>query len=200
MKKIFIILISLIFISIFFSFQNKNKGTIYILPLGNVTNHDIKIVQNSLISFYGYKCDILNEQSLTKDLYSPSRKRYSADKILNKFNSNKHIIVITSVDITTEKNGSKEWGVFGLGRMPGKVCVVSTFRLKNLKNKQYYEDRLKKISIHEVGHNFGLSHCEFDEHCLMNDAKGTIRKVDSEKIWICDFCRKKLKLFGFFLN
>jgi hypothetical protein len=27
---------------------------------------------------------------------------------------------------------------------------------------------------------------------MMNDAKGTIKQVDAEKVWLCEKCRKQL--------
>ena len=62
---------------------------------------------------------------------------------------------------------NKNWGIFGLGSLSGKNCVVSTARFGN---KHF--DRLSKVSIHEVGHTLGIPHCNSDVNCLMNDAKG----------------------------
>ena len=57
-----------------------------------------------------------------------------------------------------------------------------------------HQDRLSKVTIHEVGHTLGLSHCDLDPKCLMNDAKGKASKVDSEDKVMCEQCRLKIGL------
>ena len=68
--------------------------------------------------------------------------------------------------------------------------MVSTFRLKRKVTEVVFLDRLQKVALHEIGHNLGLEHCTNNPRCLMNDAKGTAKQVDNEKIWFCDQCRK----------
>jgi archaemetzincin len=187
MKKIMFLL----FIVIVFSFKTYTPRTIYIQPLGNVNQKLLNYVKNSVTEFYGYTCIIKPKINLTNDILTASKTRYEASKILNKFNSNQNKIIITEVDIAHRKNSSfPEWGIFGLGLRPGKTCVVSTFRLKKGVTIQQMLVRLKKVSLHEIGHNFGLMHCNKHKNCLMNDAKGTIKQVDKEKIWFCQRCSK----------
>ena len=47
--------------------------------------------------------------------------------------------------------------------------------------------------LHEIGHTFNLDHCDKDERCLMNDAKGTIATLYKEQKWLCPACVKLLK-------
>ena len=50
-------------------------------------------------------------------------------------------------------------------------------------------ERLWKISIHELGHTFGLPHCP-NKGCLMQDAHGTVKTVDEESE-LCGDCRAR---------
>lgn len=59
-------------------------------------------------------------------------------------------------------------------------------------NKKLFFSRLKKICIHEVGHNLGLPHCTTNK-CVMQDAVETIKTVDNESEELCAECRLKIK-------
>jgi archaemetzincin len=48
---------------------------------------------------------------------------------------------------------------------------------------------LVKVALHEIGYNLGMEHCDIDKKRMMNDANGTIKQVDAEKVWLCDKCR-----------
>lgn len=179
-----------------FGFVNSNvksKKIIYIQPLGVVKYEYLKLVEKSVESFYHFECVIKKSVPFTDDLLVKSKTRFSADKILEKFDSNDNCLVLTEKDIATPKGDIPEWGVLGLGYRPGTVCVVSTFRMKKNVSESVINDRLIKVALHEIGHNLGLDHCDNNIHCLMNDAKGTIKQVDNEKIWLCDKCWNIIK-------
>lgn len=192
----------LIFIPFFIltGFLTKEKKTIigkpekitYIQPLGDVNPEYLTVVSESITSFYGYKCVLNSKQDLSDNLLSPSHLRYDGNKILKNFCSNRNILIVTEKDITTKKGSNLEWGVIGLGYRPGSVCIVSTFRLKRNATQAMVHERLKKVSIHEVGHNLGLDHCSYDKKCLMNDANGTITQIDREEIYFCKKCKNQI--------
>ena len=93
---------------------------------------------------------------------------------------------LTSVDISTTKEGHKDWGVMGLGFQPGNACIASSFRISKAKGKE----QLFKISIHELGHTLGLLHCPV-AFCFMRDAKGS--NLTDELLDFCDSCKIRLK-------
>lgn len=187
-----------IFISIFISFCGKNsdfkstKKTIYIQPLGGVEKVYIDSVKSAINKFYGYNCVVLDKLEFTNDILSQSQKRYDANKILKKYNSSKNTLVITEKDITHRKGNISEWGILGLGFQPGKICVISTFRCKKNVTKNVSIERLKKVALHEIGHNLGLPHCGYNHKCLMNDARGTIKQVDKNGYFFCKNCQNLL--------
>lgn len=170
----------------------QEEKVIHITPLGNVDQKHLELVKGYIQNFYGFKCVIDNKEPLTKAILTKSGTRYEANKIIAKYKSNKNILLLTNVDIAyfNKKKNIKEYGIIGLGSLPGKTCVVSTFRLKKFVTEEKMLDRLKKVSIHEVGHNLGLDHCNYDRECLMNDARGTVTQIDRERVWICDNCRR----------
>lgn len=129
--------------------------------------------------------------------YYKPRNRYRADSIIKSLKNNigkdSVIVGLSHSDISTTKNGIKDWGVMGLGYRPGKACVVSDFRLsvKN-KNEQFY-----KLVLHELGHTAGLPHCKV-KSCLMRDAEGG--NPLNEEIGFCENCNKFLKSKGWQLK
>ena len=175
-------------------FANTKPKTIYIHPLGNVNQEHINYIKKSVENFYGYDCIVRSKLNLTKDILAGSSTRYEAGKILKKYNSKENVLLITEKDIAHKKSKEfPEWGIFGLGYRPGTTCVISTFRLKNNVPKAKFLDRLKKVALHEIGHNLGLEHCTNNKECLMNDAGGTVKQVDREKIWFCSECWSLIK-------
>lgn len=172
---------------------------IHILPLGNVDMGYINEIVSGVKKFYGYKCVILHQADLTDDIMTPSKTRYDADAILEKYNSDEYRLIVTEKDIASEneERGIKEWGIFGLGFQPGTTCVVSTYRLKksngHLISRVQLIDRLIKISLHEIGHNLGLEHCTNDSQCMMSAANGSINEVDQERMWLCKKCQSQIE-------
>jgi len=176
----------------------KPTQTIFIVPMGKTSKYDVNYIVNELKQFYKCEVKVLPKVETPSIAKVNGLKKYRAIDILNflttKYKKNNgKVLALTDVDICTDRelNGKvyKNWGVFGLGRLNDKPCVISTNRFKT----NYY-DRLSKVTIHEIGHTLGLNHCNNDRNCLMSDAKGKGGQVDSEKKWMCDKCRKKIKL------
>ncbi len=132
--------------------------------------------------------------------------RYRADSMIlfqkrSKADSIDYVLGVTSSDISTTKKDKygnilqpesryKDWGLFGLGYVPGPSCIVSTYRLG--KSSAKFPSRLVKISLHELGHNLGLPHCTYSEKCVMRDAAETILTIDEVSELLCDHCKSQL--------
>jgi archaemetzincin len=83
--------------------------------------------------------------------------------------------------------------VFGEARLPGKVAIVSSYRIKGTTSNsevELFSVRIVKEAVHELGHTLGLTHCE-NQSCVMyfsNSVSDTDRKGED----YCDECLKKL--------
>lgn len=177
--------------------ENRQNTTFAILPIGLNEKHGYIIdeVEYSIAQKAEFNVVVLNPVSMPKLAYYEPRKRYRAEKILKylkgvKPDSVDYIVAITSEDISTAKNGKKDWGIFGLGYRPGVASVVSLFRLGN--NKKVLTRRVLKITKHELGHNFGLPHCKKSKTCVMSSAEGSIKTVDRVSNIFCKVCQSKL--------
>jgi len=163
-----------------------------ILPLHEIEQEQVDLVANELEKFYNVKTIILNKGELPDSCKNPYKKRYNANKILDylfkiKGNNTNYILALTNKGIATKKEQYNEWGILGLGHRPGPCCVVSTANMG--KNIILQNERLVKVCLHEMGHNFGLPHCESgDSKCLMRNAKGTVKTVDDEEKYLCKYC------------
>jgi archaemetzincin len=171
--------------------------SITLVPLGNVSDSDIKFIKKELEGFYQVPVAVHKRIPLDPKLQVKGTKKYQANLILNFLNSEfkntkGKVLALTKRDICIERelNGvvHKNWGIFGLGIVGGKSCVVSTHRF----GKKNF-GRLSKVAIHEVGHTLGIPHCETSPDCLMGDAKGKGKKLDTKKPQICGKCKAKIK-------
>ena len=209
MKTIF----SLFFLLTLFSCQQKllkkdpENIVVGIQPYGNIPAPILDTVQTALHDIYGFQIVILPKKEIPKSAFVNIKSpRYRADSILDiqerwKPDSLDYLMGLSEYDISMtdrDEKGNikkpihkyKDWGVFGLGSCPGPTCVVSIFRLRKKKN---YIDRLKKICVHEVGHNLGLPHCDVGPTCVMRDANENINNIDKEELDLCQHCWNQLK-------
>jgi archaemetzincin len=171
---------------------------------------DIKYVTNikgEIERYYGVKVKILEGVNLPETAFiNIKSQRYRADSLIAYQKRTKnagvdYIMGLTHKDISITKYDAAgkvrepEWryndfGIMGLAYCPGNSAVVSYFRLKN-KDKARQFGRFKKVTLHELGHNFGLPHC-LNKKCVMTDAVESIKTVDNANSWLCDKCKKKV--------
>jgi archaemetzincin len=84
--------------------------------------------------------------------------------------------------------------VFGEAQLGGTAAVVSTARLLEdveLFGRRLLVERLAKEAVHEVGHAFGLVHCE-TAACVMSRSPA-VREVDDKSTDLCGECRARLR-------
>lgn len=189
-------------------FKNNKIG---IQPIGSFDQKMLEEVRDSLASTYGREVYILPEISYPEHAFVHVKSpRYRADTLIRFLKQTKpdsldYIIGICEKDVSTTKYeewGSKkikqpaykyeDWGVFGLGYVPGPSCIISTYRLKKGVSKEKLMERLRKVVKHEFGHNLGLNHCP-DKNCLMTDGVESIKTVDHEKEELCTKCWNLIK-------
>jgi archaemetzincin len=185
------------------------KKCIALQPYVGFDDKLVTTIQTALDQVYGMESIVLPEVDLPAEAFiNVKSPRYRADSLLRHLkriqpDTVNYILGLTHKDISTTKKDAygkvrephskyQDWGIMGLGFRPGSSCVISTFRIKAPSNKLFLE-RLRKISVHEIGHNLGLPHCETDS-CVMRDAAETVKTVDAVKLWLCDGCKSSIGL------
>ena len=167
-------------------------------PMGKFDTALVNLLVDEVEAFYGYSVEVLSGSELPQKAYYKARNRYRADTLLDYLlevrpSTIDFMVGLTEEDISCTNGNHPDWGVFGLGFLPGKSCVISSYRLHfGEKSKAHFQERISKVVIHELGHNFGLPHCP-NSNCIMRDAEGTIKSVDAEQKALCPSCKKMLK-------
>lgn len=198
------------------SYNEVSKGTtVLIQPIDDVEQDLIDTVKSAILQVYGIKATNAKEIKVPEHAFiNVKTPRYRADLLIRHLRDSvlmsspevDYMIGIIGHDISTTKYANyqqkivkspaskyQDWGIFGLGYRPGPTCIVSTYRLGKGTSKENFVLRLKKVSCHELGHNFGLPHCP-NKNCIMQDAAETIKTIDNVELNLCKDCRKKIGL------
>jgi archaemetzincin len=182
------------------------ENRIWLQPVTGFPEKLIPELQRKLERYYQTTVVVAAPKELPERFITRIKStRYRADSILQWLKRIKPkdadwAVALTHHDISTTKYDEQgdimqpvsryaDWGVFGLGYMPGPACVVSIFRLKT-GNTALLQERLHKVAIHEVGHNKGLPHCK--NACVMQDAVEKLSTIDHEPDSLCTDCIKTL--------
>lgn len=205
--QVFFILLTMAIFNI--SCHEANTRTIIALqPIGNIPENTLNILKRNIKHQYKSTVIILPTITLPDNFINYEKgKRYAASSVIKHLkevmpDTVQYIVGITNEDIYTTKKDKwgnirkpestyKIWGILGLGYKPGKSCIISTARLYS-DNEYQYMERIIKITLHEIGHNYGLDHCT-DKNCLMTDAAERISTVDNAKNHLCSKCYYSIK-------
>lgn len=137
--------------------------------------------------------EVLPPIPLPSMAYYAPRDRYRADSLLRYLHartpSGAVTIGLTHRDISTSHHNHADWGIMGLGKLPGDACVASTFRL----DKRQVDAQFYKVAIHELGHTQGLPHCP-EPSCRMRDQGG--RNLLDAQTDFCPRCMAFLRAKG----
>lgn len=191
----------------FFGCKTDRTIKVGLQPFNNFDQALTDSISSSLSKTYGVTIYILKSKNIPKEAFVNIKSpRYRADKLIallkdHKPDSLDYILGMTREDISfTKKEAGKikepiskyeDWGIFGLGYRPGPTCIISTFRLKD-KGTKVLMERLKKVAIHELGHNMGLDHCRDSKNCVMKDAAESIKTIDLADPELCTLCKRQI--------
>jgi archaemetzincin len=126
------------------------------------------------------------------DSFDPRRQQHSSTRILKWLIESRpaqstKVVGITDVDLFIPILTF----VYGEAQLGGAAAVVSMARLQSdngfLPNGAQLASRLAKECIHELGHTFGLLHCQTPQ-CVMARSV-TLVQVDAKAPDLCHDCR-----------
>jgi len=166
-----------------------------VLRIGNVDTEAVQHVLHGLSQvFPEVECSLSESvMPIPKEAYNQVRHQYHSTRILAKIIKYVEkldvdiVLGLTALDLYVPGLNF----VFGEAHCPGKVAVISLFRLNpefygQSANKQLFYERAVKEAIHEVGHTLGLVHCK-NSSCVMFFSN-SILDTDRKKTSFCEKC------------
>lgn len=186
------------------------KKSIYLQQVGELDRSILRNLKKSLrwtLKKFNLSVEIVDDViPLTKVQYNPLKKQYNADLIMQslftyyKEENGHRILGLLDHDIYVSRFNF----IFGSAKNPDKiyfpyspVALISVFRLREefyglAKDQALFELRVLKEALHELGHTFGLIHCE--KECVMYFSN-SIEDTDRKSPKFCEQCLEKLKWF-----
>lgn len=135
------------------------------------------------------------------EFYDPARRQYDGNRLLLKIDSedasdNCKTLGIFNVDLFIPILTY----IFGQAFLNGRCGIASIYRLSNerygiKKDEKLFIDRIRKEIIHELGHTFGLIHCQ-NPTCVMRSST-YVEDIDQKNHQLCHKCKKDLEQFKF---
>jgi archaemetzincin len=177
----------------------SQRAFIGIVAVGPVDPEILRRLRTAVAKILGLPVRVLRPLPLPEMTFHIVRGQYHSTQILEYLLSTPvsgafRILGVASVDLYIPILTF----VFGEAQLNGKAAVISLFRPRgdadgsNLPLGEVLK-RLIKLSIHELGHTFGLGHCR-EEGCLMGFA-ANLEKLDQKNLSLCRYCQVLLADF-----
>ena len=162
------------------STEVSSERVIYIHGFGKYTQSDLYTIKEGVEKFYGVRC-VISESVESGDYYYDNNTNVLlAYKVLSlsvgKSNMNMYV---TDEPLCNEDSNDL---ISGHARINCDGSVISTKEMRN--NNHYNNTSLVHTAVHELGHNFGLSHCN-NQSCIMKS-----HGLDTKEF--CDECKSKI--------
>lgn len=168
---------------------------VLIIPMGDPDLEDVIFCYNVVRDILHMQCRVAKKREPIKKLYVPDSDVLLAERMLeygywqlkkSKLGKFARVLVLTGNEM---KSLELPW-VYGYGHLKQRVCTISTAKISaDNPSQAVRQARLFKIVVHELGHTFGLQHCE-SRMCVMKTI-GDSADLDYQDPWFCAECRVK---------
>lgn len=170
---------------------------LYLIPVRFSNSSLLSEIQKEL-SLIFRTVNLPNISIEINDAFSKERSQYFSTKIIaNAINATSEldgkVVILTELDLYIPVLTF----VFGEAQLSGKHSVVSVCRLHEefytgISNEKLLLERTIKEILHELGHNFGLKHCDNWE-CVMHSSLN-VEQVDIKGNSYCKACKDKISV------
>ena len=166
-------------------------------PIGEIDSDVLAGISVGLVNTFGNPIRLKTAISIPQSSYVPARNQYLADLVLADLKQyqigDRRLLGVIDVDLFSQGLNF----VFGQADYHNRMGVIS---LTLLKQENYglpgdtalLIDRAQKEAVHELGHTFGLGHCQ-DSACVMHFSNSLI-DTDIKELNFCRHCQPRLVL------
>jgi len=166
-------------------------------PIGEIDSDVLAGIAAGLVHAFGNPVRLKTAISIPESSYVPARKQYLADLVLAGIkqyqDGERRLLGVTDINLFSQGLNF----VFGQADYHNRIGVIS---LTLLRQENYglpgdtalLIDRAQKEAVHELGHTFGLGHCQ-DGACVMHFSNSLI-DTDIKEINFCRRCQPRLVL------
>lgn len=190
---------------------NRMTGTnkIFLLnPIGTIDENILKHLKEGIEDIFSFsEISVQISKSilpLRKTEYNQTRGQYDGSKVIRRLLNQeykKDVFRVLGIMDEDLYSGNLNF-IFGLATTsksaPNELYVaalISIIRLReafygNAENQELFKERALKEAIHELGHTFGLGHC--NNNCIMRFSNH-LGQTDDKPLEFCDWCMIKLR-------
>jgi archaemetzincin len=175
--------------------ENQKIALIY---HGHFEQKCLEVIAGDILREYDIHTEIRECRSDISRFFDPARHQYDANQLLKYIDSITDPIALKTIALfRVDLFIPILTYIFGQAAYKGKTGIVSVYRLKNeqygLKpDEKLLTERLRKVVIHELGHTFGLVHCQ-NPACVMRSST-YVEDVDQKKLLLCVKCKAELNV------
>jgi archaemetzincin len=174
------------------------KQSIILISCGHFEKDLIDIIVEDITREFHYPVIFKEYDFDISNFYYPARRQYDANSLLK-------VVSEMSYPGSFKKIGLFRVDlfipiltyIFGQAILNGDSGIVSLYRLRNelyglKQSKTILNERLRKVIIHEIGHMFGLIHCQ-NPVCVMRSST-YVEDIDQKNQNLCIKCRTMIGL------
>ena len=168
-------------------------GLLLIVPVGRASAAvPLQPLAAALTRVLGLRCAVAEDRLDAAFAFDDDRNQYHSTRLLERltreYATGFRILGVTAHDLFVPVLSF----VFGEAQVSGLCAVVSTHRLREETyglppDPHILLERLTKEAVHELGHTFGLRHCD-DWTCVMASTN-SVERLDIRTATFCDHCR-----------
>lgn len=169
---------------------------LYLVAIGNVPEQVMDWIESAAAEWFPVPVRRLAPRTVPERAYDMKREQYQSVEVMKMLagmvpSDSCRLLGVTDVDLAIPMLSF----LFGQAQVDGPVALVSLCRLRQEfyglpADKDALRSRITKEVLHELGHTFGLVHCN-DAKCAMSLATH-IQRVDEKDERYCKQCGTQL--------